>query len=239
VNSTGSPAATLAEAGALPKGLTWKDNGNGTATLSGTPSAGAGGIYKLTFTATNSSGIVTQSFTLTVDQAPAVTSAASAKATYGKAFSFTFTSTGYPTSTVSDTGSVSGLTFASESNGTATLTGTPKTAGTDKLTISAKNSVGTATQSFTLTVDQAPAITSATSSKATHGKAFSFTFTSTGYPTSTVSHTGSVSGLTFASKTNGTATLKGTPKTAGTYTLTITAKNSVKTVTQSFKLTVS
>ena len=36
--------------------------------------------------------------------------------------------------------------------GTATLSGTPTTAGTYKLTITATNSVGTATQTFTLTV---------------------------------------------------------------------------------------
>ncbi len=48
-----------------------------------------------------------------------------------------------------------------------------------------------------------------------------------------------MAGLTFSNKGTGTATLSGTPKTAGTYTLTITAKNSVGTATQTFTLTVS
>ena len=51
--------------------MTFVDNGDGTATLAGTPAAGTGGTYALTITATN--GVApdaTQSFTLTVDQAP-------------------------------------------------------------------------------------------------------------------------------------------------------------------------
>ncbi len=46
-------------------------------------------------------------------------------------------------------------------------------------------------------------------------------------------------GLTYTNNGNGTATLSGTPATAGTYSLTITARNSVGSVTQTFTLTVS
>ena len=53
-----------------------------------------------------------------------------------------------------------------------------------------------------------------------------------------MTHTGSVAGLAYVNNRNGTATLSGTPTTAGTYTLTITAKNSVGTATQTFVLTV-
>ena len=51
----------LSVAGTLPAGVTFVDNGNGTGTLSGTPAAGTGGTYPLTFTATNSVGSATQS----------------------------------------------------------------------------------------------------------------------------------------------------------------------------------
>ena len=37
----------------LPTGVTFTDNGDGTATLAGTPAAGTGGSYPLTFTASN------------------------------------------------------------------------------------------------------------------------------------------------------------------------------------------
>ena len=49
----GSPTCGLSETGALPPGVTFKDNGDGTATLSGTPAAGTGGTYPFTITATN------------------------------------------------------------------------------------------------------------------------------------------------------------------------------------------
>jgi len=54
--------------GVLPGGVTFTDNGDGTATLAGAPAVGSGGVYPLTFTASN--GIqpaATQVFTLTVD----------------------------------------------------------------------------------------------------------------------------------------------------------------------------
>ena len=66
--------------------MTFVDNGNGTATLSGTPAAGTGGTYPLTITASNGVGTpATQSFTLTVNQAPAITSANSTTFTVGTA----------------------------------------------------------------------------------------------------------------------------------------------------------
>ena len=140
---------------------------NGTATLAGTPAAGTGGAYALTITAAN--GVLpdaTQSFTLTVDQAPAITSAEGTTFTTGTAGTFTVTTTGCPNPALSETGALpTGVTFVDNGNGTATLAGTPAagSGGTYALTITAANGVlPDATQGFTLTVDQAPAITSAT-----------------------------------------------------------------------------
>jgi Putative Ig domain len=42
--------------------------------------------------------------------------------------------------------------YKNNGNGTATLSGTPTSTGTYPLTITAKNSIGTAVQTFTLTV---------------------------------------------------------------------------------------
>ena len=77
MTTTGFPAPTLAIGGvALPAGVTFADNGNGTATLSGTPAAGTGGTYDVTFTATNGIGAnAAQAFTLTVNEPPIITSA--------------------------------------------------------------------------------------------------------------------------------------------------------------------
>jgi putative Ig domain-containing protein len=152
VKATGSPTPVVTESGKLPKGLKWAENGNGTATLAGTPRMHQGGVYHLKFFATSSIGIVTEAFKLTVAQAPAVTSGKSAKAVRGHAFSFTFKSTGYPMATITGSGSVKGMTFTTKSNGTATLSGKSTTSGKYKLAITAKNSVGSASQTFTLTV---------------------------------------------------------------------------------------
>src|SRR5579862_1328146 len=161
--------------------------------------------------------------------APAITSAPSTSFTVGTAGTFTVTTTGSPTPSITETGTLpSGVTFVNNGNGTATLSGTPAsgTAGSYPLTITASNGVGTnATQSFTLTVNQAPAITSAASTTFTVGTAGTFTVTATGSPTPSITETGSLpSGVTFTNNGNGTATLSGTPAsgTAGSYPLTIT-----------------
>jgi trimeric autotransporter adhesin len=69
VTTTGSLPMTVAESpnpDLLPSSVTYVDNGNGTATLSGTPAANTNGTYHISFTATNAVGSNTQSFTFTV-----------------------------------------------------------------------------------------------------------------------------------------------------------------------------
>jgi hypothetical protein len=247
VTATGPPTPLLTETGALPSGVTFKDNGNGTGTLSGTPASGTGGTYSITFTASNGVGTAAnQSFTLAVNLAPVITSANNATFTVGAAGSFTVTTTGTPTPSLTETGALpSGVTFKDNGNGTATLSGTPAsgTGGIYSLTFTATNGAGApANQSFTLTVNQAPAITSASSTTFTVGAAGSFTVTATGPPTPSLTETGTLpSGVTFLDNGNGTATLSGTPAsgTAGSYSLTIKAHNGVGIdASQNFTLTV-
>jgi PKD repeat protein len=68
VRATGYPPPALAESGPLPGGLSFTDNGNGTAVIAGTPAAGGGGRYPITITATNTSGTATRHFTVVVSQ---------------------------------------------------------------------------------------------------------------------------------------------------------------------------
>ncbi len=56
IGASGWPPPTLSEVGSLPKGMVFTANGNGTATLLGTPARGALGIYLLTVTASNGEG---------------------------------------------------------------------------------------------------------------------------------------------------------------------------------------
>ena len=250
VTTTGFPIATpLTETGALPTGVTFVDNLDGTATLSGTPAAGSGGTYVLTITATN--GVApdaTQTFTLTVDQAPAITSADNAAFAAGIAGTFTITTTGFPTAALSETGALpSGVTFVDNLNGTATLAGTPNVGsdGTYVLTITATNGVAPdAIQTFTLTVAaaQAPTITSASNTTFTTGTLGTFTVTTTGVPSAVSRRQVRLpTGVTFVDNLDGTATLSGTPAagSGGTYALTIGAANGVAPdATQTFTLTV-
>ena len=245
VTTAGSPLALLTNItrnGALPAGLTFTNLANGTALLAGIPSGSGGGTYPLTLSATNAGGTTTQAFVLTVNAPPAIVTGTSASATVGSGFSFTVRARGFPAPTMTETGAIpQGLTWTNNGDGTATLAGAPGVAqgGVYKLTFTAASVTGTATQSFTLTVNQAPAVISAPAATAVHGKPFSFTFTGTGYPVPAIGHSGSVPGLKFGTSSNGALTLSGTPTAAGTYSLTITARNSVGSMTQAFTLAVS
>ena len=212
-----------------------------TGTLSGTPAALTGGVYPLTFTASNGvAPIATQSFTLTVNEAPNITSANGTTFTVGTPGSFTVTSTGYPSPTFNVSGTLpSGVTL---NTSTGVLSGTPaaNTGGTYPITFTASNGVGSnSVQNFTLTVNQAPAITSANNTTFGVGNAGTFTVTRTGFPTPTLSESGALpSGVTFNTTTG---VLSGTPAagTQGTYPITFTASNGVgSNAMQNFTLTV-
>ena len=246
VTTSSSILPALTETGALPAGVTFVDNGNGTATLGGTPAHGTAGTYVLSLEANDGVPLpFTEHFTLTVDQAPAITSADATTFTSGQPGTFTVTATGSPTPTVTAAETLpTGVTFTDNHDGTATLAGTPSGApGPYNLTITASNGVGSTTsQAFTLTVDQAPAITNAATSTFTTGQPGTFTVTTTGFPTPALAESGALpGGVTFTDSGEGTATLTGTPSpsTGGTYPFTITASNSVGSgATQTFVLTV-
>jgi FG-GAP-like repeat/Putative Ig domain len=249
ITASGVPTPAISETGAVPNGVTFLDNGNGTATLAGTPAIGTGGTYVLTITASNGvSSNAIQTFTLTVDQAPALTSTNAATFITGTDGSFTITATGFPTDALSESGTLpSGITFTDNGNGTATLSGTPAmgTAGAYSLTLKAKNgNQPNAKQSFTLNAikGQPPAITSTTAATFTTGMAGSFTVTAKGKPVPALTETGTLpSGVSFVDNGNRTAALSGTPAagTGGTYVLALKAKNGKKpNAKQSFTLTV-
>ena len=167
IGTSGSPTASVTEIGALPSGVNFHDNGNGTATLSGTPAGGAGGVYSLVFTAQNGTlPNATQNFTLTVNQAPAFTSTNSAAFMVGTAGSFTISTTGFPIAAITETGALpGGVNFLDNGNGTATLSGIAIASGTLNISVSASNSAGNATQNFALIVSaKVPTITALTSS---------------------------------------------------------------------------
>ena len=346
VTTNGEPAPAITETGALPAGLTFVDNGNGTATLAGTPAAGSGGSYPITITATNASGTTTQAFTLTNSGAPTITSPNAVTFYSGTASTYTVTTTGYPVATITESGTLptgltwtvpspptgsatitsttaavatgtypvsisatnssgstatlaltitvvsstgppvftspatedfvvgkagtiavtatgeppvssitdvgrlpAGLTWsapapAAGANAEALISGTPTATGTTTIKATATNTINgtveTTTQNLSIVVTGPPVITSAPSTTATVGQAFSFTVSSKGYPAPSLGWTGTLpAGLTFTNHGNGTGTLSGTPTTAGTTQLTWVAANAGGTASQAFTLTVS
>src|SRR5205823_5768062 len=104
VTATGSPAPTLSEIGILPSGVTFNTT---TGVLGGTPALGTVGSYSLVFSASNGVGLgAAQSFTLTVNQAPAFTSGASTTFAAGTLGAFTVAASGAPAPSLSETGTL-------------------------------------------------------------------------------------------------------------------------------------
>jgi hypothetical protein len=145
VTTSGFPVPSLLETGPLPAGLSFVDNGDGTATLTGTASTGTGGTYSLTLTAT--SGLLpaaVQPFTLTVDEAPLFTvDTPPLTATSGDLYAYHFAASGTPAPTYALTAAPSWLTINAS---TGTVSGrVPRRATSFSYAVTASNSVGHAT----------------------------------------------------------------------------------------------
>jgi large repetitive protein len=168
VTTTGNPtpSLTISPTTPLPSGLNFVDNGDGTATMNGTPAAGTGRSHVLLITATNGvSPNAMQFFMLTIDEAPVITSVNAATFTVGQvgpAFNIQARGTPIPSLTIPANSLPSCLSFADNTHGTATINGTPAagTAGTYTFVITAANGISpNAMQSFTLTVNLASSAT--------------------------------------------------------------------------------
>ena len=112
-------------------------------------------MYTLTIDADNGVGPkASQSFTLTVNAPPVFTSAASTTFNQSGSGSFTVTTTGDPTASLVEFGTLpSGVTFHDNGDGTGTLSGTTVALGTYQFFFGADNGVGPqVAQAFTLTV---------------------------------------------------------------------------------------
>src|SRR5439155_1034472 len=155
-----------------------------------------------------------------------------ASGTVGIAFSYQITATNNPTS-FNAIGLPPGLTV---NTSTGLISGTPTTAGTYSVTISATNAGGTGSATLTLTVvnPPPPVITSATTATGQVGAAFSYQITATNNPTS-YGATGLPAGLTVNTSTG---LISGTPTTAGTYSVTISATNAGGTGSATLTLTI-
>lgn len=242
--TSGFPAPAITLDGALPQGLSFVDNGDGTATVSGVAARSAAGVTSVTVHATNSAGTTQQTLQIDVTTVPVFTSALTAELALGVPASITISADGHPVPTIAALdGLPAGLSFTDNGDGTATVSGTPTAVGFIETAIQAQNSAGTTNASLGITVREAPAFTSADSTILVVGTAGSFTVTASGSPDPVIAiDAGSLpDGVTFVDNGDGTATIAGTPA-AGTgrdYPLTLSATVAgLPGVTQEFTLKV-
>ena len=242
VTATGTPAPHILASGQLPAGMKFtagtSSGTTGTATIAGTPPSDSLGSYKLAITASNGvSPSASQTFTLDVvaqDVAPRITSASSIEVSSDATTSFTVTASGTPTPTLALSGQLPpGLSFAAHSNATATISGRPTTteAATFDVTLTARNSVGSSSQTLHISqiaTGQIPSFTSTPSAQIATGYFRTIAITATGNPTPSITASGRLpAGMSFQGGANGSATLSGvpSPSSAGSYLVYLTASS--------------
>ncbi|RAR72566.1 putative Ig domain-containing protein [Flavobacterium aciduliphilum] len=219
--ATNSPTS-YAYTGTLPGGLSFN---NATGAITGTPTTI--GSSTISVTATNTAGTssaATITFNIAAAAVPVVT-ATTYTGTTGTAFSNTVSATNSPTS-YAYTGTLPpGLSF---STSTGAITGTPTTAGSYSISVTATNAAGTsaaATIGFTISLP-APVVTGGTLS-GTVSTAFTYTISATNSPTNYAVASGALpNGLSLNSTTG---QITGTPTTAGSFSVTVTATNGTGT----------
>lgn len=180
-----------------PRGLNFHDNGNGTATISGTPTTPysttclVGPGINCGIEATNSQGTIYQSFSVNVTSAPMANLVAPYSATFivGAPNSALLTETGATTpvtwsliSAYLDGTIPSWLTLQDNGNGTAYLTGTPPPGSTGSFQLNvvpvAEGSFGFG-QLYTINFSNAPVFTNASTIDFYAGQPGQFTLTPT------------------------------------------------------------
>ncbi|MEK7059294.1 MAG: putative Ig domain-containing protein [Patescibacteria group bacterium] len=184
--------------------------------------------------------------------APSITSPNSYTLGVRQAPAFTVTTTGSPTASITETGSLpQGLGFVDNGNGTASFIGLPEagTSGSYTITITAINSAGSVSQTFTLTVSNVQSspnsITSTTGSdtitltEGTRMTPIVFMASGNKAPKVYVSAGSLPSGLSLHNNNDGTASLFGTPNELGTFTFTLTASNKSGTYSKTYTLVIN
>jgi hypothetical protein len=131
IQTEGQPTPAITLVGALPAGLSFTDQGNGAASITGTTTKR--GTYPVAIRATNGQGPdALQALTVLVGAPPAISAAPTVIFTVGILKTFTIRTSGSPTSSIALIGSLppysvfnlpSGLAFSDHGNGTATISG--------------------------------------------------------------------------------------------------------------------
>ncbi len=237
IEATGTSPLTWTAAG-LPSWLTFDAE---TATLSG-KAPDKTGETSFTITVANSAGKDSRKFSLKVKStaaevtAPTIKTASLPDGTSGAIYNATLDADGTSPITWTASGLPDGLTL----NTSGKLAGVPKVGGIFTVNITAGNSAGNDSKEYTLTIADnnkvsPPKITTEAITDATEGKKYSFQFVAEGKNITWTATWKTLTGFTFTSD----GELKGTPTAAGTYNITVKAKNTAGTDYASFTLKVN
>ena len=242
-------------AGTLPAWLTLTDNGDGTASLAGTPTNAEVGDHAVVLEVSDGTVTTVQSFTVTVantNDAPTFGStpvtAANEDAAYAYAISADDVDAG-DTLTISASTLPAWLTLTDNGDGTASLAGTPTNAevGDHAVTLEVSDGTTTATQSFTVTVsntNDAPTFGSTPVTAASEDSAYSYAIAASDVDvgdTLAINAPTLPSWLTLTDNGDGTASLAGTPTNAevGDHAVVLEVSDGTATTVQSFTVTVT
>jgi hypothetical protein len=227
IAASGNPSPTYSVTGTLPPGLTL--NGE-TGSLSG--SCTTGGIYQVTFKASNTIGVATtRQVTFTAVQAPTrITTAPSASATVGKRYASGIVTTAYPapTFTLNRGALPPGLVL---NRTTGEITGTPTSAGTYSFAVNITSDYySQVTSQYAIAVDSVPVVVDNFLGGGRVGDKYTDGVTANGTPSPTYSVTKGTlpDGLVLNAATGA---ITGTPTSSGDSSFTISAANSAGSVT--------
>ena len=241
----------------IPSWLSLSPTGNGTATLTGTPSNADVGNHAVSLRVTDGTSNVTQNFTVVVsdvNEAPNFQSVPVTAATEGQVYTYNISASdpdAGDTLTITAPTLPSWLALNSTGNGTATLTGTPGAGdvGVNSVELEVEDAgMLSDTQSFDITVagiNGAPSFTSSPLTGITEGVEYLYGITTDdpdGDPV-TIAATTLPAWLQFVDNGDGTAELRGTPNGAniGTHpvSLSVTDDAMATGAPQSFNITVT
>ena len=213
----------------LPKGLKISKAGK----LSGTPKVYGTFTFKLN--ASTTVGDAQKEFTLVINPvAPKITTSSVKAGKVNANYSVKLKATGTAPLTWALASGVipNGITLDAS---TGALTGSPTEAGTFNFTVSLTNDAGTALKSYKMTIKPLKPVFSVNFADATVGQPYSMTLVADVGSPVTWSMT-KVAGLTIDSNTG---VISGTPTKAGTFKVTVKAKNASGTVSEKDTLTVN
>jgi carbohydrate binding protein with CBM6 domain/putative Ig domain-containing protein len=158
------------------------------------------------------------SFTINPTSTPLISSTLTDTGTVGTPFNYSISASNTPTS-YNATNLPAGLSI---NTSTGIISGTPTTAGTKNVIISATNGIGTGNSSLTITINPLPPIISSSlTTTGMVGTAFNYHITGSSSPTSYTA-TNLPAGLTINTSTG---VISGTPTSTGVTNVTITATN--------------